>query len=334
MTTQTPARIPNAIDTGTKLFGRFTMTDVAVALSPAVVISLTIQLLIPPGLTVGGVTVQSAALPLIVAGVVCGTVTVLVTPSYTDSLTWLESIWSYLTGDREQGHTDARELAQVRQIRSDLDAIERSDGALVGMVRVDPASMALATDAEWRQKAAAFENFLNTRIEFPVQFYATTCAVSTEAHLAPYRERLAAESVSPQIAELIEGYVEWFETDVTQRAATIRDQYVVVAVPPRAVQFEPSSVLGELRALPVVGVFVDLWTSEPAAAVRERQAEELRSRLRRVEAGIQGIDDCSARRLGVDETLRVVARYWQDDDAVEAMTVPGSSTPVIGGGEA
>lgn len=331
MATDTPARIPNAIGTGTKLFGRYTLTDIAVGLTPAVAIALAIKLLVPSNLSVAGVTVQSVALPLVGIGVALGGVIVLLSPSHTDSLTWLTSVGEYFSSTRKQGPTAARDVAQVRRIHPTKNAIERSDGALLGMLSVDPASMALATEAEWAQQANAFSEFLNTRVEFPVQIFSTTRAVSTADHLAPYRRRLESGELDANLAALTREYIEWFESDIQRRESTVRDHYVVVAVPPRSVQFDDEAINGKLANLPVVGFLLQLWSQDPKSALRERQATELQSRLRRLEAGIRSIDGCAARQLPLEDSVRLIARYWRPDDAADSVDVPETATPVIGG---
>ena len=231
MTASSPTkRIPKSLNTEAKLLGRFTLADAAVALLPGVVVVLLTQVLLPSSLRVGGYHVQSLTLPIAGAGIAVGLVFVTLTPSYTNSLDWLQTIFGFYAGTTEHELDEASEYTQIECVHPDRGAIERIDGAFIGLVQVDPPNMALATDEQWAQKADAFQDFLNTTVEFPIQIFSTTQAFPAEAYLAHYESRLSDPDVkqNPQLQALIEHYIEWYAADLEQRQMTIRDHYIVV----------------------------------------------------------------------------------------------------------
>lgn len=149
-------RIPKSLGTEAKLFGTYTLTDLAVALLPGVAVVLLFQVAVPSSLTVGSFRVQALTLPLAGVAILVGALFVYLTPSYTTALDWLSTFLSFQRQSDELSHEDAKEYTHLERVHPDRDAIERTDGALVGMAQVDPPTMALATDDEWAETAESF----------------------------------------------------------------------------------------------------------------------------------------------------------------------------------
>ena len=154
-TREASKRVPKSLDGGTPLVGSYTVTDLLVAALPAVFVVLGMQLFVPPDTTVAGARVREFTLPLGAVGVALGAVGVYLTPDHRATDEWLATMLEYRQRPSQQSHATASDHTQVERVYPRADAIERADGALVGVVRVEPPSMALATDAEWRQQAAA-----------------------------------------------------------------------------------------------------------------------------------------------------------------------------------
>lgn len=305
-------RIPKSMGTDTKLFGTFTMTDLAVGLFPGVIVVLATQVLLPSSMTVLGYSVQAFTIPIAGLAIVIGGVFVYLTPRYTTSADWLGAFLSFLVRSTEVDHATARTYSQVERIHPDRGAIERTDGALIGMVQVEPPTMALATTEEWKRTAESFQDFLNTTIEFPVQLYSTTSEFPVDAYLERYESRLDDPDVdaNPQLAALIEHYVDWYGSELERRQMTIRDHYVVVPVTPGEVQFDAGSVTHQLAELPYVGIFVMALFGPSLQAEREAMFEALDERLRRVETGLRDVRGCTANRVPVKEATLRIADFW------------------------
>ncbi|MHB9288794.1 hypothetical protein ACKVMT_17335 [Halobacteriales archaeon Cl-PHB] len=327
-------RIPKSLGTDAKLFGAYTLTDVAVALLPAVVVILATQVLLPTGTTVAGQPVQTLALPVAALAGLGGVAFVYLTPAYASSLDWLLTIVGFHRSERELGHEAAREVTHLERVYPDRDAIERTDGTVVGLVQVEPPLNALATDAEWQRQAEAFQDFCNTTVEFPIQIYSTTQAFPVGDYLAHYEARLEDPDVqaNPRLATLIEEYREWYRADLAERRMTIRDHYVIVPVAPGDVQFDDDSVADSLAGLPVVGALVRAWRAPPRAVEREAQLAALDERLRQVEGGLRDLEGCDASRVDAAQATRLLAEFWTGEPRegrdLEAALRP---TPVVGG---
>ncbi|WP_343063154.1 hypothetical protein [Halosimplex rubrum] len=288
------------------------MTDIGVALFPGVLVVLCFQVLLPTSMTIGGYRLETLTLPLAGVMILVGSIFVYLTPAYTTSADWVTAMVTFHQRSDELGHDEAKQHTQVERVYPNRGAIERTDGAFLGLVQVAPPTMALATDEEWGQKAEAFQNFLNTSVEFPIQVYSTTRAFPAEEYLAQYESRLDDPDVeaNPQLEALIENYVEWYEPELAERQMTIRDHYVVVPVTPGEVQFEQESLVQKLAGLPVLGVFVRAYFAPRVEERRDALFEELDDRLRRIRTGLREIDGCNAHRVDTAEATRVVGEFW------------------------
>lgn len=305
-------RIPKSIGTETKLFGTYTLSDLAVGLFPGVLVILVLQTIVPEGATVFGYAIQSLMLPLAVLAIVVGGVFVYLTPMYTSSLDWLTTFVKFHRSATEHDHDAAKEYTLIDQIHPARGVLERTDGAFLGMVQVNPPTTALATNEEWRSMAQAFQDFLNTTVEFPMQIYSTTQTFPVDEYISRYESRLSDPDVTsnPRLAALIEQYIEWYGSELQQRQMTIRDHYLIVSVSPDEVHFERESLTRQLVDLPVLGLFVQAWFAPPIEEERDAMFTALEERLRRVQAGVREIEGCGSRRVPVDEMVSLVGSFW------------------------
>ncbi|WP_255150123.1 hypothetical protein [Halorarius halobius] len=333
--TDVTKRVPKSLDTDTALVGRYSLTDLVVAVAPGAAVILLTRTLLPP-IRVLDTSLEALTLPLAVIAIAAGALFVAVTPRYVDSLTWLTALGSYLQSAPDVGHDDAAAHTRLERVHPDHDAIERTDGALVGAIRVEPASMALATDEEWTRTTQAFTDVLNTTVEFPIQLYATTRSFPVDEYLATYEDRLDDPDVqdNPTLERLIESYTDWYRRDLATRETTIRDHYVIVPVRPTSVRHTDHGVTAQLVDVPVLGAFVDAFTASRAAEERAAMAEALDERCRGLERAIREIDGCTARRVSAADLTDLLADYWTtaDTDARDTATAL-RTTPLVGGGD-
>lgn len=308
-------RVPKSLDGGTPLIGNYTITDLLVAALPAVLVVLGMQLFVPPETTVAGYRIRELTLPIGAVGVVLGAVGVYLTPDHRATDEWLATMLEYRHRPSQQSHATASDHTQVERVYPAADAIERADGALVGIVRVEPPSMALATDAEWREQAAAFQDFLNTTVDYPIQLYATTRPFDVDAYLAHFEDRLADPDVreNEQLEQLIEEYIDWYEDDQERRQTTIRDHYVVVPIHPREVRFEEESIVQKLTRLPILGVFIQVWFAPGLEEERTAMLNQLDERTRLIARGLREIDGVSTGRVSASHAAELVAAFWRGE---------------------
>ncbi len=328
-------RIPKSLGTDTQLLGKYSLTDLAVAGLPGVLVVLVTQVVIPSSLTVRGVAVSALTIPLAAIAIAFGGLFVYLTPSYTSSLDWLSLFVNFHRSETELAHEEAKEYTHVEQVYPHHDALERTDGALVGAVQVLPPTMALATDEEWEQKAAAFQDFVNTTVEFPIQIYSTTQSFPADEYVGRYEDRLSDPDVkaNENLHALITHYVDWYERELAQRQMTIRDHYVLIPVRPEEVHYERTSLLSKLAEVPLIGLLVRIWTAPSEKEEQLAMLEELDERRRRIERGLREIEGCDTRSVEATELTRLIAEYWSGTDLAYGRpdqilrTTPIVSTP-------
>jgi hypothetical protein len=321
-------RIPKSLGTEASLFGTYTLTDLAVALSPGVAVVLLTQVVLPSSLRIGGYAPQTLTLPVAAGGIALGGLFVYVTPAYASSLEWLTMFLAYQRSETELPEESVVEQPGVRRVHRDDGVIERTDGALFGLVQVSPPTMALATEAEWARKAEAFQDFCNTTLEFPIQIFSTTQPFPVDEYLSRYETRLEDPDVrrNPQLARLIEEYIEWYEADLEERRMTIRDHYVVVPVAPHEVHFERDSLLQQFATVPLVGLFVRAWLAPSPDAQHGAMVDAVHDRTSRVTGGINAIEGCVAESVDVERATSVIGAFWGATDDEGAQTEPEETT--------
>jgi len=289
-TTDPAKRIPKSLGTDTQFLGKYSLTDLAVAGLPGVLVVLVTQVVIPPSLIISGVPVSALTIPLAAVAIAFGGLFVYLTPGYTNSLDWLGLFVSFHRNETDIAHEEAKEYTHVERVYPRHDAIERTDRTLVGAVQVSPPTMALATDQEWAQKTEAFQNFVNTTVE----------------------DRLNDPDVksNEKLEALIRHYVDWYDRELAQRQMTIRDHYVLIPVRPEDVRYERASLLEKFAGIPLLGILVQIWAAPPEAEERAAMLKELDERRRRAERGLRGIEGCDTRPVDAAELTHLIAEYW------------------------
>lgn len=323
-------RIPSTLQTGTKLLGSYTLGDLGVALLPAVLVVLGMQLLVPQSATVAGFAIRAFAFPMAGVAIIGGAAVVAMAPTHTDSATWITALLSHLRRPVEQPLASSGELARVRTAHRESAAIERTDGSLIGVVEVEPATMALADDDRWATVTSDFANFLTTSVDFPIQLYSTTEPFPVEAHLDRYRTRLSDPDVAsnPAFGSLITAYIDWYETDLRRRQMTLRSHYVIITVAPESVQFVEDGPLARVSSIPIFGPVVAGLIGPSRRVERAAMATTLASRRDRVEQGLRQLEGCGARQCGFEETVELLSSYWSGDHPPR-QAKDGLHTPVI-----
>lgn len=327
-------RIPKSVGTDTQILGRYSLTDLVVGGLPGVLVVIIAQVFLPESMDLLGFTPSDLAIPLAALGVIIGFLFVYLTPNYTSSLDWFLQFIRFHHREKELPHTDAREYTGIKELFPEHGVIQRTDGAVVGALYVDPVSMALATEEEWEKKSREFEDFVNTSVNYPLQIYSTTRDFPTESYLQNYTERLTDQDVqsNEDLKNLILEYVEWYRGEMSRRQMSIRDHYVVVPVSPAEARFERTGIKKKIVRLPIIGVVVQALSSPPRAVEKALLVNELDERLKAVERALRDIEGLDAGRLSAEELAAVTEEFWTgkntDKDAFRERV---RNTPFVGG---
>ena len=244
-------------------------------------------------------------------------------------LTWALKDDAYTHGDDD---SNVRYLTRVGRVLP--HAIERTDGALVGGMQIEPANMALEDQQAWSNAIQSLSEFANSTVEFPVQVYITSRDVADGEVVRDHQARLSDGDVQsrPVLERLLEESIA-DNTDadgaVDPDTATIREYYLLTAVTDGDIQSgspTEDSVLAYLGDVPVVGrVFERFQGEELSADERARLKEEqLEARLGRLRRGATSLHRCSITPIDAADLAQITTEYWTGhtqsyDDIADAL---------------
>lgn len=273
-----------------------------------------------PGLwAVQLVGVLVALLLPITAGVL-----IFVTPTgETSTVSWVAQMFTFWRQDNERSIVDAlpdnrtETLTQVSRFHPDTNAVERTDGDLVGGVRVEPANMSLATKEEWETAADELGDALNS-LGFGVFIHSTGRHIDDEAIVGAYDDRETDPDVmdNPTLRDLVEMYQTHLRDEFASgvRDTSVREYYILVSVGERDVQLATYGAFEKLTDLPAVGDVIKTLCGAAAqmsiAETHAEQAQELSSRIEDVEDAMQGVPDCSTEVLGAQDLAGAIEEFW------------------------
>ena len=116
-------RIPKSIGTDTKLFGTYTLSDLAVGIFPGVVVVLCLQIVIPSLSDSLADSVRTLTLPLAALAISVGALFVYLTPPHMTSLNWVQAFLGFHRRPNHYPHQEARDQTGVEAVYPDHDAI-------------------------------------------------------------------------------------------------------------------------------------------------------------------------------------------------------------------
>lgn len=246
---------------------------------------------------------------------------IVITPSHLTPQAWVTQILSFkrepkqrsIVGETSNERTEV--LTGITRFDADGDAVERDDGALVGGVRVDPANMALATDAQWQAAADSLGQTLNT-LGFYLQIRSTARRVPTEDLVAGYDTRLDDPDVQANdtLRELIEVYQRELPREFRTRGTSVREYQILVPVRIHEVQLAEHGALARLETLPYIGSFLAVLGAESTRLTDEEieraQRSLLAERRQAIEDAIRGLESCTAESVSAATLASWVEESW------------------------
>ncbi|WP_135855000.1 VirB4 family type IV secretion system protein [Halorussus salinus] len=245
-----------------------------------------------------------------------------VKPSHLWLTEWLAARLGWAVKNKEYTHgednSEVRYLTRVGQVFP--HAIERSDGALVGAMKVEPANMALEDDEAWAKAVESLSEFVNATLDFPVKFYITSREVDQDDTVREHQQRLGDADVRsrPVLKRLLEEYITTNTNqngDIDSESTTIREYYIITAVRDADVeQLDETgdSVLAYLADVPVLGrAFGGFQSDGLSEAERDHLKEDqLESRLGQIRRGGSSLYRCSVSPVDAYDLARVTNEYW------------------------
>jgi hypothetical protein len=212
---------------------------------------------------------------------------------------------------------DARELTHVRTVEPEADAIRRKDETLVGAVRIDPANLALADQAQWDRAARGLGAVLNA-LDYPVQIHSSARRVDPDRMTAAYENRRTDPDVrsTPALSEIVEVYRRRRPQEFHERGTSVRQYHAIVPVAIQEVSLEENAWVSRLQSIPIIGshlgsVVADvLLRDERREAIEERQRAILRDRRTHLTEQLTSIEGVTARPVTATDLVTLVEEYW------------------------
>lgn len=214
-----------------------------------------------------------------------------------------------------------REFTNVARVHPGQAALERTDGHLVGALKLEPPNMDFATPDEWARVTESITTWVNQSGDFDLQLYVTTRSFPIEAHIETLEERLTDSDVqeNPAFKRVLEQTIAERPQQLATAGTELPHFYLIVTVSQNDIH-EPSSgdrtALQKLSELPYLGIpFEALASYRDDFTARQRQARlgsALAERLQRLESDlIQDIDGCESRRVSVVEWIGLLQHFWE-----------------------
>jgi hypothetical protein len=225
--------------------------------------------------------------------------------------------------------SETRTLTNVDSVLRRWNSVKRTDGGLVGAMRVHPANMALGDESDWETAATALAGFLRS-ISFDVQIYSTARPVDASQIVEPYRDRLDDPDVrdNDRLRGVIRAYRDKLPKEFERRRTSVREYYIIVSVREMDVKLANQGWMDTLRDAPYVGTFFEFVGAGRSdlseGEILVRQQRELNSRLRSVRRGITGLPDCRPEKVSAARLTDLLEEYWTGEPSHYDEEGPGS----------
>ncbi|EMA56463.1 hypothetical protein [Halococcus thailandensis] len=234
--------------------------------------------------------------------------------------------------------SDTRTLTNVDTVLRRWNSVKRTDGGLVGAMRVHPANMALGDESDWETAADALAGFLRS-ISFDVQIYSTARPVDASQIVGPYRDRLDDPDVrdNDRLRGVIRAYRDKLPKEFERRRTSVREYYIIISVREMDVKLANQGWLDTLRDAPYVGTIFEFIGSGRSdlsdGEVLVRQQRELNRRLRSIRRGITGLPDCRPEEVSAARLTDLLEEYWTGEpsnyDEEGAGSIRNHELPII-----
>jgi len=245
-----------------------------------------------------------------------------VKPSYLWLTEWLAARLGWAVKNKEYTHgednSEVRYLTRVGQVFP--HAIERSDGALVGAMKVEPANMALEDDDAWAKAVDSLSEFVNATIDFPVKFYITSREVDQDDVVRDHQRRLGDADVRsrPVLKRLLDGTLRPTRIRTATSTPGLRPSANTTSSPPFVTLTSSNSTKPAIASWPtsptslLLGrVFGRFQSDGLSDAERDRLKEDkLESRLGQLRRGGSSLYRCSMSPVDAYDLTRVTKEYW------------------------
>jgi hypothetical protein len=257
-----------------------------------------------------------------VIALITAAVLIKIAPSHRRPHNWITAAIKFKFSDKTMTphNPDSRDhapesLTNVDHFDPINDFVERTDGGLVGLMKVHAGNMALASEGQLEAIADEFAVLIN-QLEFDIQIYSSGRRIDPDTLVKPYRARAQGSDIrdNDQLRNLVRTYQEKLPQVFRERGTSVREYYIVVAVTPMEIRLRDRSSTSQIADWPFIGhlfkSFAIIRDEMPEHEIKEQQRRELNKRLKRVRGGIQQLSDCTAEPVDASEYSSLLEEFW------------------------
>jgi hypothetical protein len=215
---------------------------------------------------------------------------------------------------------DTRERTRVSRIFPAADAIERTDGTVVGVVRLTGTNLDTATPERRRTVINELSNYVNSNLEHRVQLYLPMRKFDPTEQIQRLEDRRDDDDIDVLFDEYVQDRINWMNAVASE--AYIREYYVVVPVSEFEVKTGAAGseqFASQLEELPAGDILRDIHyamfgargTNLSEREVKTRQLEELQSRRREIANGMAVGSDNNTQIVEADELGVLLKEFWE-----------------------
>lgn len=272
----------------------------------------------------------------------CGAVVVYATPDYLDVKQYAKTLTYYLkqpaginAGTVEEAAIETntslvqsyradpttRAFTHIERFYPEANVVERTDGHLVGAIKLEPTNMNFAEDDDWRRVTEACTQFVNQSLDYDLQLWVTTRSFPIDDYVQQLRDRQTDADVrgSPVLDAVIEETVQERPRMLEEAGTELVHYYAIVDVGPTEVinpKRGDKSALEKLGEIPILGIPFQAFAGYRADLTEQRRRarmfDKVDHRLGTIESElIREIEGYDSRRVTVGEWVAMNQHFWE-----------------------
>ncbi|SEP31632.1 hypothetical protein SAMN05216388_10812 [Halorientalis persicus] len=284
-----------------------------------------------------------AGLALAVLFGLAGVAVLIAAPSHLTGPEWIRGIVYYVKAPKETHSTvdaaveadnslkraietdeDTREYSQIEKLYPEDSIIERTDGQLVGGVRIDPGPVTFNEGQRFTQLANQVTQFARNSATFEFQLYVTTNEYPLDDYIENLEDRRTDADIQSQetMQAIVDDQIRNHPRIINGGGKGMKSYYIFTSVSSSDVLSNTSSTsespLSQLSKAPVVGSFVRVFmnASDTSTTSTNKKAkyDELQDRLQTIQQSLvaktQGWD---SEELTIEEWYLQTQKFWQGE---------------------
>lgn len=334
--TQNPAQsIPKGLNR-TTLFRGYTLNELFIIAAPALLIWYGGQFLPSP--------ISDYRLFLGLVGILVGAAINWRTPNHLEPTEWVIGYIMFMLNPDEINHvkleggmarkqkdvvnSDILTLAKrtqdehgIKRIHMNKNALEREDGQMIGAVEATSVlNMALANEEKWEVAVDAWETYLNSTINYPIQVYVRSVPFNVNEYINDYRSRLEDEDIRtrPIMEEILRSFLTWYPDYLSNYGTNEREFYIIFKTKASNINrmdYQEDTIGDLLFKIPLLGKYVgndpeeiDLTETEKKQLMFNELDKRCQTAMRQ---GLGQLDQTEMRRVTGTELAFLNKEFWQ-----------------------